>query len=119
MSRNSLRLLALIALVGATAACGGRKRLADDSTMAWREVMEAQRQARPAQKLAYLDADDAKIIVENHRATYSRGGGGTKGNDFGASLSSGGGILTPVSTILGTITGGEPAYGNDPVASDR
>ncbi|MFN3200744.1 MAG: hypothetical protein ACE366_20260 [Bradymonadia bacterium] len=113
--RSALVALALVTFVG----CGGRRSIEEDSGVAWRAVMDAQKSARPSQKLAFIDADEAKIIMDNHRTTFSRGGGGRSsgGDSLLSGGGGGGGLLNPVS-VLGAITGGiEPTY--DPVASDR
>lgn len=125
--RRILRPLALLSLssLGMLAGCSGRPQLADDSFQAWHAVRDAQRIARPSQRLAFIDADDAKIIVSNHRATYQRGGGGGLTGDnssgFGSLTTGGGGLVNPVS-ILGAITGGDTNYSTSQeaaISSDR
>lgn len=92
----------LAALALGLAACGGRASLGEDSGHSFRRVLNAQAQARSGKALPPLSADAAKIILDNHAATFGKGGGkGSGAAGLGTVLPGGaGGLLTPASTAM-------------------
>ena len=50
--------------------CAGRVHLADDTGRHVRQVFTAQADSRPTHAPAHLSADDAKMALSNHRATF-------------------------------------------------
>lgn len=50
--------------------CAGRVHLADDTGRHVRQVFDAQAASRPIHAPAHLSADDAKLVLRNHQATF-------------------------------------------------
>jgi hypothetical protein len=103
----AMRTMAVAALTGALlAACGGRASLDAENDQAWRRVLQAQETARPSKDLPPLTADEAKIIVDNHYATFhSKDGGKAPATTAaGPALSTLSGLLTPANVNIPTDT---------------
>ncbi len=102
MTRIITGLFALAAALSLVA-CGGRASLDEESGRAYRRVIAAQADAQPAKRLSALSADDAKIILENHLATYGQSKGKSGGAARTGGLSGGGsGQLTPETSDFGS-----------------
>ncbi len=94
----------------ALSACGGRPHLAEDVGSSYKRTFRAQTEAEPRRALASLGADEAKGIMDNHRAVYhpnsdKAGSAGQAGGGAGA------GLLTPM--IGGFLGGGDT--NNNPI----
>jgi len=76
---TSLIVLALSAMT--LPACGGRAQLGPESAKQYRELFRVQGNSRPRSPLGKLSARDAKLIMQNHNATY---GGKGKASNRGA-----------------------------------
>ncbi len=70
-------LLITLFVASTLSACAGRAHLADDAGRHVRDVFAAQAASRPTHAPAHLGADDAKMVLSNHRRTFgaSRRGG--------------------------------------------
>ena len=120
MKHNLVIVCLALGAAFALSACGGRRALDDRSGVAWRRVMQAQQQARPAQRMSMLSADDAKGIMNRHfkqvgASGRGKGGGGRPSVPEMIFGGGGGGLLTPSTANLG---GMDPAQAAA-IASDR
>lgn len=99
--------LLLAAVLGlCLAACGGRVSLSADSGRNGARVWNAQLNSQPAQTLATMSADDAKVALTRHygKNTYEGVGSGVK---VGPGSGGGRGGLTPSTTDIGDGAGGD------------
>ena len=90
--------LLLVACLGlCLAACGGRARLSADSGRSVAQVWNAQLNSQPAQTLATMSADDAKVALARHYGGNA-GTGGAAGASTRRMGGGRGGMLTPTTT---------------------
>lgn len=107
MSRPVL-ILCLAPLALALGACGGRPHIAEDTGTAYKRAFRAQIESEPRRALASLGADEAKGIVDNHRARYHPNSSAAAGPGGPAGGGAGAGLLSPlVGGLLNAAGGGE------------
>jgi hypothetical protein len=67
------RSITAILIAGLCFACTPRSHLRDNTGLSLKRVLALQNSVRPQSKLAPLTAEDAKIIMSNHRAGHAKG----------------------------------------------
>ena len=84
-------------------ACSGRAHLGPDSGKRYKALFQVQADSRPRKALGNMSAMDAKLIMENHHATYGKR---TTTRARTGTRRSGGSSLQPASLDLGGGGGG-------------
>lgn len=83
--------IAAIFVAGLCFACTPRAHLRNNTGLSLKRVLALQNSVRPQSKLAPLTAEDAKIIMSNHRAGHAKSGSRSRSQSSSGSRASVGG----------------------------
>lgn len=97
--------LVSLAAVFVLPACGGRASIDPDFGVSTRRMWEQQANNTASKKPLPLTSEDARTVIGNHLATFSKGR--SRGSKSGGStVSSSGGSLAPMTAAIGGEGGG-------------